>query len=92
MQVHVRYMAQLKPAAGTAAETVEVPPGCGIAGLTAILAERHGDAFRRLVHGSGGELRPCVLFFIGDAQVTIGQAVTLREGDMVTLMTPIAGG
>ena len=92
MKVSVRYMAQLRTAAGTAAETVDIEAPCTAADLVAHLAARHGDALRRLLLGADGRLSPIILVFLGDSQVGPGEPLPLKDGDVITLLSPVAGG
>ena len=85
MKVTVRYLAQVKRATGVAAEEVELPDTCLLRDLLAHLAERHGEPLRQL-------LGPALLIFVGDEQVTSGEAVALKDGDVVTVLAPMAGG
>ncbi len=82
----------MKPAAGTPAETLELAGPCPARDVVPLLAERHGDPLRRLLLDADGRVRPTILVFVGDEQVVPEQDVTLRDGDTVTLMTPLAGG
>jgi sulfur-carrier protein len=91
MKVTVRYMAQLRRAAGSAAEQVEFDLPCSPADLLKRLAERHGPPFRDLLLDAEGRVQHAVLLFVGDEQ--IGPVpVPLRDGDVVTVLTPMAGG
>ena len=92
MKVLVRYMAQLRAAAGVAAETVDLDGPCTASELAARLAAGHGDALRRLLLGSDGRPHPAVLVFVGDTQAAAGEPVPLKDGDVVTLLSPVAGG
>ena len=85
MRITVRYMAQVKRAAGVAAEQVELPDSCLLRDLLARLAERHGEPLRQL-------LGPALLIFVGDEQANPGEAVALKDGDVVTVLAPMAGG
>ena len=49
MKVTIEYAAQVKRAAGIAAETVEVDPACTLQELLKRAAERHGEPLRRLL-------------------------------------------
>lgn len=89
MNVVIRYLAQLRPAAGTTGELVQLPAGQTVAGLLADLARRR-PPLRDLLLDQAGMPRRSLLVFVGDRQVAAGQVLT--EGDEVTLMTPIAGG
>jgi molybdopterin converting factor small subunit len=88
--VEVSYTAQLRQAAGVASEAVDLDGPGTLRHLVERLGQRHGEALRRLVLDPAGSLQPTVLVFVGDAQVR-GDA-PLKEGDRVTLMSPIAGG
>jgi molybdopterin synthase sulfur carrier subunit len=83
VKIAVRYMAQLRRAAGTAIEQVELDAPCSAADLLKRLAEQHGLPFRALL--------PMVLLFVGDEQVG-PETAPLRDGDVVTVLTPMAGG
>jgi molybdopterin converting factor small subunit len=92
MKVRVRYLAQLKQAAGLGAETVELEGPCAAREFVANLAERHGGPLRGLLLTPGGQVQPTILIFVGDEQVAAGASEALRDGDEVTLLSPIAGG
>jgi molybdopterin converting factor small subunit len=92
MKVSVRYMAQLRSAAGVAAETVDLDGPCTASELAARLAAGHGDALRRLLLGADGRLSPIILVFLGDSQVGPGEPLPLKDGDVITLLSPVAGG
>jgi molybdopterin converting factor small subunit len=85
-------MAQLKQAAGISSEQIEIDRACSVRELACRLAERHGEHLRRLLLDTGGQLQPTNLFFLGDVQVQPSDAVTLKDGDVVTVLSPIAGG
>jgi molybdopterin converting factor small subunit len=92
MRVSVRYMTQLRTATGTAAETVDVEAPCTAADLVAQIAAHHGAALRRLLLDADGRLHPAILVFVGDVQDDPRESVPLKEGDVVTLLAPVAGG
>src|SRR5262249_13619867 len=54
------------------------------------LARRHGGSLSALLLTATGQLQPTILTFIGDDQAN--RDAVLRDGDIVTLLTPIAGG
>jgi molybdopterin converting factor small subunit len=92
MKIRACYMAQLRQAAGRAVEEVEVDAGCSVRDFVVHLAQARGQPLRNLLLGAGGEVQPTILIFVGDEQVPPGQVVPLRDGDVVTLLSPIAGG
>src|SRR5262249_48319215 len=85
MTVTVRYMAQLRTAAGVAAESVSLADQSAARDLLARLAEQHGEPLGRLLRTG------TVVVFVNDSQVEEDTA-PLRDGDVVTLLSPIAGG
>ena len=90
MQVTVHYLAQLKRAAGVAGETVALAPGCNLTQLVVQLAANHADAFRTMVLDAGGHPQRALLYAVGDAQADLDRV--LCDGDIVTILTPMAGG
>jgi molybdopterin converting factor small subunit len=91
VKIAVRYMAQLRRAAGAAAEQVELDAPCSATDLLKRLAEQHGLPFRALLLDEDGNVRPAVLLFVGDEQVG-PEAAPLQDGDVITILTPMAGG
>ncbi|MBT4863689.1 MAG: MoaD/ThiS family protein [Planctomycetaceae bacterium] len=92
MQVTIEFAAQLKRAAGTAAETIDVETGCAVQELVAEVAERHGDPLSGLLLGADGALHPSILLFVSDEQVRWETPRALCDNDVVTLLSPISGG
>jgi molybdopterin converting factor small subunit len=92
MRVSVRYLAQLREAAGVAEETVDIDGPCTASELAARLAARHGEALRRMLLAADGRLSPVILAFAGNAQVGPDERLALKDGDVITLLSPIAGG
>ena len=90
MQVTVHYFAQLRRAAGCTVERVDVEPGSTIAALFARLGTLHGESVRALLLGSDGTPHPSLLVFVGEQPAELSQP--LRDGDEVTILTPMAGG
>ena len=91
MKVAVHYQAQLRTAAGRASTSVELPAGATLTDLIGKLVQEHDDGFRRILLDDAGRLRSSILLFVGDEQCR-GQARPLRDGDVVTLLAPMAGG
>ncbi len=92
MWVSVRYLAQLREAAGVAEEALEIDGPCTVSEMALRLAARHGEALRRMLLGPDGRLSPIILAFAGDAQVGPDERLSLKDGDVVTRLAPIAGG
>jgi molybdopterin converting factor small subunit len=92
MTIYVEYTAQLKRAAGTGAETVELAAPATLDTLLAALASRHGEELQRLLFDGQGRRRPSVLIFVGERQAPRNESVELAEHQVVTLVSPISGG
>ena len=92
MKVKVVYMTQVKSALGLPAELIEVQSPCTSRDLILQLANIHGDKFRQLVMDDQGKLLPSILLCIGDKQIGSDQAVELKEGDEMTILSAISGG
>lgn len=92
MKVTVEYAAQVKRAAGCAAETIELDSECSMQQLLAQVAARHNDSLHKLLFDPQGVLHPSILVFVGDEQVRWDQPIKLRDKDVVTILSPISGG
>jgi molybdopterin converting factor small subunit len=92
IHIAVRYMAQVRQAAGVAAEEVELGGACPVGDLLARLAERHGAPLRRLLLDAHGAPQRTLLVFVGNEQVAPGERPLLADGDVVTVLSPMAGG
>jgi molybdopterin converting factor small subunit len=89
MRVEVRYAAQVRQAAGRAAEVVELDAPCTAAELVVRLAKSRA-ALRGLLLAEGGGPQRALLLFVGEEQVDVDRP--LRDGDVVTVLSPMAGG
>ncbi len=92
IRISVRYMAQLKQAAGAACEEVALPDPCPVRDLLLAIADRHGTSLRSLLLDADGSLQPTILVFVNDGQLSANDGPALKDGDVVTLLSPIAGG
>jgi molybdopterin converting factor small subunit len=90
MTITVQYQTQIRRAVGAASERIDLPADADVAALLPRLAERHGDAFRRLVLADGQLMSRAILLFVNDTQVS--PSARLADGDVVTLLAPMAGG
>lgn len=85
MLVTVKYLAQLRHAVGVASEEVEVDTGCAVPRFLASLAQRSERSIARF-------LSPALLVFVGDELVRPDTEQMLQDGDVLTLLPPMAGG
>ena len=92
MKIRDEYVAQIRDAAGLAGEVLDVPAGTAVVVLLRTVAAARGERLRELLLDAAGELRPSALVFVGDEQFEIDEPRALRDGDTVTVMSPLAGG
>jgi molybdopterin converting factor small subunit len=92
MKVRVYYTTQLKAALGIGSEEVQVEQPGTLSTLIHELGQRHGDAFRQLVLDERGRVLPSILLCVGDQQLESHRDVELKEGEAVTILSPISGG
>jgi molybdopterin converting factor small subunit len=92
MKVTVNYFAQLRHAAGISSERIDLNTACSIHELVIRLAENHGEPLRSFLLDTSGTLRQSILLIIGETQVHWETPVQLKEGDIVTFLSPLAGG
>lgn len=85
MRLTVKYLAQLKRAAGIASEEIEVEAGCTVSSLLAMLA-------RRAERTVGRFYSPALLVFVGEDLARPEAERPLQDGDVITLLPPMAGG
>ena len=90
MHVTVHYLAQLRRAAGCASERLAVEAGATLADLLARLGEQRGDPFRGLLLDEQSRIQKSLLVFVGEEHADASRP--LRDGDCVTILTPMAGG
>ncbi len=90
LNIRVEYMSQLRTRTGCSEEAFVLEAGSDLAALLSAIAERHDEAVRGLLFDDDGAPSATVLGFVRSEQAPWGQV--LRDGDVVTLMTPISGG
>lgn len=89
MRIEVRYLAQLRHAAGRDADVLEMDAPCTVGDLL-VRAASANRALGRLLLDHQGQRQPALLMFLGDEQV--GADRGLSDGDAVTVLSPMAGG
>jgi molybdopterin converting factor small subunit len=92
MFITIHYLAQLKRLAGQGSERLELEEACTLAEALARVARLHGPDFAAVVTGQGGTPQPSLLVFVGGEQVRDLGGHQLKDGDEITLLTPMAGG
>ncbi len=92
MKIKVKYTAQLKKAMGRREEFVEIPNGTLIVNLLGVLLQQNKEAFTDIVFDDNGDFLNAVLLILNGQQTSIDSIQSLNENDVITIMSPIAGG
>lgn len=92
MKVVVRYLAQIKQAAGRAEDVLNLAGPRSPAEVIAQIARQNQDTLRSLLLNASGDVQATLLLFVNDQQVDPLQPADLREGDILTILAPMAGG
>ena len=92
MKIRVEYVAQIRDAAGCPNEGLDLPAGSAVQDAVRAVARARGGRLATMLLDAAGNLNPSALLFVGDEQVGWTDVRPLRDGDTVTLMSPLAGG
>lgn len=92
MSVTMEYSAQIKQALGLESERIELGSTRTVEGILEELARRHGKRFRHFVPADVGSRRGALLLSVNDEQVFRDTPIELRDGDILRIISPIAGG
>lgn len=92
MKISFSYFAQVRQAAGAETEQLDIAAGSDLAAALALAAEKHGDAFRKLVLDDFGVVRPSMLVLVNGVPAQRGGTRQLADGDEVTLLSAVSGG
>lgn len=94
MRLRVQYTAQLRTVVGRAEEEIELPEGSNLAELLAHVASEMGRDAAGYLIAPGGGLQPSLLVAVNNRAISTREAlaVPINNGDVVTLLPPIAGG
>ena len=93
MRITVHYMGQVKHAAGVSSgQEIDVPSSCSVLECLRLLTNRPDDRLRHFLLDDSGQLQRTILLFAGDQQVQDAERTMLRDGDVLTVLSPISGG
>lgn len=92
MRIQLNYFAQIRQAAGVESETFTLQDGTTIAQALTWAADQHGDTFLRLILTESSQLRPSIILLVNGVPVVSGVNHVLKEGDTLSLFSPVAGG
>lgn len=96
MKVTVEYLGYIKQILGTAqGESVELKDNALVRDLLGLLAEKHGEAFRKAIYEPNGlDLKPHYIASVNGLLLNqlSGLETKLKDGDRVILMPVVTGG
>ena len=92
MEVRVEYFAQIKKTIGKAHEWVSLTSPPVLDHLLRLLYERNSPEFRSIVFDEKGNVLPSVMISLNYEQIEHGCAWPLKQGDTVSILSPMSGG
>lgn len=92
MKVTLQLFGQARAAAGFERLAVELPAPCSAREAVLEAVRGGGAALRSFLLDGDGRPRRSVLLVVGQRQVSWDSAEPLNDGDIVTILPPIAGG
>ena len=92
MKVTVNYYGQLKQITNKDSESCDLSEQTDLNQMLAGLASQYGDKFKDFVFDQAGEIRVSLMISVNDNVVDKKPAPCLKDGDEVSILTPIAGG
>lgn len=93
MILQLKYTAQLRTVLKRPEESIELPDGGSLEDLLKRLSVQNPGAKSHLLNATG-QVNPCLLLVVNNACVAAADVPSLRlkDGDVVMLLPPIAGG
>ena len=92
MKIKLRYTAQLKDVAKVGTDEMELKENDGIQTLLGRLVKKYDKAFGDILFDTKGNYKNSNLIVINQSQVSYAENSLLKDGDKVTIMSPISGG
>lgn len=92
MKIRIKLLAQARNAAERDSDEIDCDELATVDSALRLLAEKHGDALRRILIDGAGKPHASVLLFVNEEQVYAGTPLKFRDGDELTIMPPISGG
>ncbi|MBL8028239.1 MAG: MoaD/ThiS family protein [Fibrobacteres bacterium] len=92
MKINIEYVAQVKEAAGKAAETILVDEGAFLIDVFKKISSDKSVAFRNLVFTESLKPVPSILITVNDEQIDDVSSYVLQNNDRITILSPMSGG
>jgi len=93
--VTIRYPPELLVITKKTEDRVELPPGSTLSDLFETLSKRHGEALKKLVLDSEGNIRQGILILLNGRSLEKHRelfGMTLGQEDLLTILMPLSGG
>lgn len=93
MKVNVKFLANIKDAAGTSEDTVDIS-GSTVNDVIDALVAKYGDRFSQEILQPDGNIKPGIKVFLNRSVVDFGAPLpnTVNEGDTLDIFPPFYGG
>lgn len=92
MNIKLRFTAQLKDKAGLGTDQIVLNPNEKLQSLLRRLVEKYGHGFGEILFDEKGFYRNSNLIALNGYQVNYIENNNLKEGDEVTILSPVSGG
>ena len=92
MNIAFTYFAQVRAATGVENENLTLDDGADVDAAVASLVEKYGDAFAGVVVDDSGSRRPSIIVLVNGVPSPHGTSRPLKDGDAVSILSPVAGG
>lgn len=92
MRVRFNYFAQIRQAAGVDTLLLDLNDGTTLAQALTQVANQHGESFRSLVLVAPNQVRPSIILLLNDTAVRNDLTRALKDGDSISLLSPLSGG
>ena len=91
IKVSIKYMGQLATSAGKLEESLNIDESLTVASLIKSVAEDYGDPLKPMLV-QNDELIMGLMIAVNDEQIIDAGTETLKNGDSIMLISPMAGG
>ena len=92
MKIRIKLLGQARSAAQKDCDDIECGADATLDRVLGQLAEKYGDALRKILLDDRGKPHASVMLFVNEEQVYPGTPIFFRDGDELTIMPPISGG
>ena len=94
MKIQVRFIATLRHLLGVKSVDLEIPRPMKLLEVLNLLAEKHGEKFRKAIFDENGKVKSEFLILVNDVEISVlnGLNTEISDGDVITLLPTIHGG